>query len=134
MANYTRELNLACLPLREKYKTSKFLNLHKKYRSHFEIMALIVEAMKGDGAAPYCIMRHVGINHVQLKKYLGSLTYMGFIEMDIKEGQVLYRAADKGLDFLRQYYVLLGMLLSARERNKPTNVVYATEYYSSNGL
>jgi len=54
----------------------------------------------------------MGTNSAQLKKYLESPTEMGFIETDIKGDQVLYRASEEGLDFLRQYYVLRGMLLN----------------------
>ena len=102
MANYKRELNLRCLAWR------------KKNRSHFEIIASTLEAVKDNGTSRYSIMKHVGSNFAELKKYLESLTEMGFIETDIKEDRVLYRVSEKGLDFLRQYYVLLGMLLSTR--------------------
>jgi len=102
--------------------------LHKKYRGHFEIIALLLEAVKDNGATRFSIMTHAGINHNQLKKYLPSLTEIGFIETDKKEDQYLYRTSEKGLDFLRQYYVLLGMLLSALARNKPPSIVYEAEY------
>ena len=119
MANYRMEPSLGPLSLREKYRTSTFHILHKKYRSDFEIIALILGAVrsKSNSVGPYSIMKNAGINHKQLKKYLGSLTEMGFVETDIEEGRVLYRASEKGLAFLRQYYVLLGMLLSTPMRN-----------------
>jgi len=101
MVNYKRELNLSCLPLR------------KKYRSRLEILALMLEAVKVNGTAPYSLMKHTSINFVQLKRYLEYLTEMGFIERDVKEGRVLYRASEQGLDFLGQYYVLRGMLSSS---------------------
>lgn len=115
VANY--KLNLGRLSLHEKYRTSKFPILHKKYRSHFEILALILEAVKGNNASPSSIMKHTSTNHKQLKKYLGSLTETGFIETNIEEGRVSYRASEKGLAFLRQYYILLGMLLGTPMRN-----------------
>jgi len=101
MANYKGELNLCCLAWR------------KKNRSHFEIMAGILEAVKNDGRVRYSLLKRTG-SSAQLKKYLNSLTEMGFIETDKKDGRVLYRASEKGLDFLRQYYILLGMMLSTR--------------------
>jgi predicted transcriptional regulator len=84
----------------------------KKYRGHFEIMALLLEAVKGDGAPRFSIMRQAGINCVQLKKYLGSLRELGFLEKELRDGRVLYRANERGIEFLKQYYVLLGMLLN----------------------
>lgn len=126
MANYLGELDLYCLPQRKKYRTSKFLNLNKKYRSHFEIVALMLEAMRDNGATRFSIMKYTCINSAQLKKYLRFLTEMGFIEMDVKASRLLYRASEKGLAYLRQYQVLLGMLLSAYAPNKPITVVYNT--------
>jgi predicted transcriptional regulator len=107
-----KELNPCCLPMFKKYRTSKLLNLRKKYRSDFEIIALILEAIK-DGAPLFSIMKYTNMNSAQLKKYLGSLIETGFIEMDKKGGRVLYMSSEKGLGFLRHYYVLLGMILSA---------------------
>jgi len=102
--------------------------LHKKYRGHFEIIALLLEAVKDNGATRFSIMKHANTNYYQIKKYLCSLTEIGFIKMDKKEDQCFYRTTEKGLDFLRQYYVLLGMLLSALARNKPVSIVYDAEY------
>jgi hypothetical protein len=76
-------------------------------------------------------MTHANINHSQLKKYLYSLTEIGFIKIDVKEDQCFYRTTKKGLDFLRQYYVLLGMLLNALARDNPTNIFYEPEYDST---
>ena len=100
MTNYNRKLSL------------RYLAWRKKNRSHFEIIASMLEAVKNNGTGRYPIMKHTGINSAQLKKYLKSLTEMGFIEANTKEGRVLFRASEKGLDFLRQYYVLLGKMLS----------------------
>ena len=102
MANYEREFNLCCVIWR------------KKNRGPLEIIASILEAVKSNGTSRYSLMTHIGSNSATLKKYLESLTEMGFIETNIKDGRILYRASEKGLDFLRQYYVLLGKMLSTR--------------------
>jgi len=102
MANHDREFSLCCLTWR------------KKNRGSIEIIASVLEAVKDNGTSRYSLMKHMGSNFVELKKYLDSLTEMGFVETDIKDGRVLYRASEKGLDFLRQYYVLLGKMLSTR--------------------
>ena len=120
-----------CLALHKKYNSCR-LALRKKYRSHFEIMGLVLEAVKDNGTARFSIMKYADINCAQLKKYLQALIDIGFIQADMKEGRVAYRATEKGLDFLRQYYVLLGMLLSASTRNNPTNIAHETEYYTFN--
>lgn len=111
MANYTKEFGL----------TSLFI--HNKYRSNIELIGLILEAVKNNDITRYPLMRYTSINYSQLKKYLGRLTEIGFIETHKKDGQVLYRASEKGLDFLRQYYVLLGTLLNAYTRSKSPEAI-----------
>ncbi len=98
-------------------KLDLYLPFRKKYRSHFEIIASMLEAVKDISVGRFSLMKYANINCAQLKKYLGSLTEMGLIEVNIKEGQVLYSTSDKGLTFLKQYYVLLGMLLSKRAKS-----------------
>lgn len=115
------KLNLFSLPFR------------KKYRSPFEIIALMLEAANTHGAARFHLMKHAGINCAQLRNYLESLAEMGFIETDVKEGRVLYKASEGGLEFLRQYYVLQAMLLGTYEQNKPASALYETEYDTFNG-
>jgi len=129
MVNYVTMPNVYG-SVRKKHNLCGLL-LRKKYRSHFEITALVLEAVKNDGAARFSIMKHASINCTQLKTYLRSLIEIGFIEMDIKRGRVLYKASEKGLDFLRQYYVLLEMLLSAHGQNKSTSVFNRTGYYET---
>jgi predicted transcriptional regulator len=57
-------------------------------------------------------MNRTSINCALLKKYLKSLVEMGFIELEMKEGRIFYKASNRGLDFLRQYNILQDMLLS----------------------
>jgi predicted transcriptional regulator len=106
---YEKDLDLLFVPI-EKKCTQLGLTLHKKYRSQFEIIAIVLDAMKTESAATFSIMKHAHINCMQLKKYLKSLTEVGLVEMQIKKGRVSYRASVEGLEFLRQYHVLLDML------------------------
>lgn len=96
----------------------------KKYRSHFEIIALMIEAIKDGSQAKFSIMRHASINCGQANKFLGSLVGMGFVEERLVEGRPLYTASERGLAFLRQYYVLLSMLLAGENGNKRPIIVY----------
>ena len=116
MEDFSKDLNLFCSSVDRKYDLCR-LPLHKKYRGHFEIIALVLEAVKADSATRFSIMKQAGINCSQLKKYLKSLTEMGFVVMELKGERESYRASDKGLEFLRHYLVLLGMLLSSRARS-----------------
>jgi predicted transcriptional regulator len=114
MGGRVRNAELLCLPIGKKYSLSTLQPLHKKYRSHFEIIGLVLEAVKASSATPFSIMTHARINCMQVKKYLVSLTEIGFLEVEIRRSRIFYRASKEGLDFLRQYYVLLEMLLTAR--------------------
>jgi predicted transcriptional regulator len=90
-------------------------NWHKRNRSRFEIIASMLEAVKdNNGVSQYSLRKHMSSNSKEVKKYLESLTGMGFIETDIKEDRVLYRATEEGLNFLRQYCVLLEMMSGTR--------------------
>ena len=115
MANNLRNMNVMCLPpIPKKYNLSSLQPLHKKYRSHFEIIGLVLEAVKADSATPFSIMKRAKVNFIQLQKYLKSLTEMGFLEVEIKKGTISYRASTEGLQYLRLYYALIGMLLTAK--------------------
>ena len=114
MVEQVKSIDLMCLPATAKYNLSSLQPLHKKYRSHFEIIGLVLEAVKADIATPFSIMNHARVNCMQLKKYLKSLTEMGFLRMEIKKNKISYGATVEGLEFLRQYYILLEMLLSAK--------------------
>jgi predicted transcriptional regulator len=121
MTSYAKEPNSIPLQM-DKYNLCG-LPLHKKYRSHFEIIALVLEAIKTEWSTSFLIMRRAGVNCRQLKKYLKSLTEIGFVEMDTYENRGRYRASEQGLEFLRQYYVLLGILLNTKSRNKPASLM-----------
>lgn len=123
MTDYIVERNLCYLPLRKRYDLCS-LPLHKKYRGHFEIVALILEAIKNGGRSRFSIMKNTDINFVQLKKYLNSLVEIGLIYTFMEDGRALYRASEKGLAFLRQYHVLGEILLSPYVRAEQIKVSY----------
>jgi predicted transcriptional regulator len=80
--------------------------LQKKYRNHLEIIALMLEAVKGKGARRFSIMRRTSVNSAQLKKYLGSLTELGLVEVDAAGEGAVYKATDRGREFLKHYNIL----------------------------
>jgi|GEM_PF-626526 len=104
---YKPRLNLLNLPF------------HKKYRSPFDIVASMLEVMKDQEMGRFSLMKHTTINTVQVKSYLESLVQMGFVRTEKRYSQILYRTTEKGIEFLRQYHVLQGMLLDTNIRNSP---------------
>jgi predicted transcriptional regulator len=125
METYLGGQSLPYLPL-QKYHTCGF-PLGKKYRSHFEIIALIVESVKDREQHRFSIMKHASINCAQLNKFLFSLTEMGFIEQYAVNGRPMYRASARGQSFLRQYYVLLSMLLNSEKNAKSVPMIYEAQ-------
>lgn len=117
MEDFSKDLSLLCSTVDRKYAMGG-LPLHKKYRGHFEIIALVLEAVKDDSVTRFSIMKQAGINCAQLKKYLKSLIDMGFVMMELDGERESYRASYEGLEFLRHYHVLLGMLLNSRARGR----------------
>jgi hypothetical protein len=49
---------------------------------------------------------------------------MGFIEQYSLGGRLMYRANERGVAFLRQYYVLLSMFLASENETKQPAIVY----------
>jgi predicted transcriptional regulator len=125
MATYTLEHDSCDLSLRKKYNLCE-LPFSKKYRSHFEIIASILDATKYNSTDRYFLMKRTSINYAQLNKYLESLTNIGFIEVQMKDGQMAYSTTQKGLEFLKQYYVLLGTLMNAYTLGKQGRAIYQT--------
>lgn len=84
----------------------------------------MVEAVREAGQPKFSIMQHASINCGQADKFLSSLTSMGFIEQYIISGRPTYRASERGLAFLRQYYVLLSMFLVSEDEAKQPAIIH----------
>lgn len=95
------------------------LPLNWKYRSHFEIIALMLESVRDADATGFSMMTYANTNSRQLGRYLHVLRKLGFINVVVGKNQILYRASKSGIEFLRQYYILLGMLLGPPVRDRP---------------
>jgi predicted transcriptional regulator len=133
MEEYIDDRSLAYMPLQkrcqEKYHTCGF-PLGKKYRSHFEIIALMVEAVKEGWQAKFSIMKHANINCGQLNRFLNSLVDMGFIEQCTVEGRSMYHASARGQSFLRQYYILLSLLMASEKDSRRLPLIYEAQLRS----
>jgi predicted transcriptional regulator len=123
VANYTLRHDSCDLVLRKKYHLCD-LPFSKKYRSHFEIIASILDATKFNDGDRYFLMKRTSVNYAQLNKYLEILTKIGFIEVRMRDQQILYCATNKGLEFLNQYCVLIGMLVSTYELSRRSQLIY----------
>jgi predicted transcriptional regulator len=92
-------------------------NMHifdKRYRSSFEIVALILKT-SDRGASQFAIAKRLKTNYVLLHRYLNYLIRIGFIDVVSNGKQNLYKTSEKGFEFLRLYCNLLKMLYSTAE-------------------
>jgi predicted transcriptional regulator len=105
-------------------KENNDFRFHRKYRSHIEIIALMLEAMGENGAPKFFIMKHANTNSAQLNRYLKTLIQMSFAEVTLKNNRFVYIASKKGLAFLKQYYILREMLVEASPESKPQILTY----------
>lgn len=112
------------------YRFLSFMN--KKNRSCFEIIASMLEALKGRSLLQFSLMKHTNISYAQFKKYLKALSEIGLIETTEQEDRVVYTASEKGLAFLRQYYTLRDMLLSPHSEIPSISSVYGAAYNMAN--
>ena len=86
----------------------------KRYRSSFEIVALILETANEE-ANLFTIAKRLKTNYIQLSRYLNYLTRIGLIDVVCNGKQILYKTSEKGFEFLRSYYNLLKILYSTIE-------------------
>lgn len=107
---------------------------NKKYRSHLEVIASMLKAAKNHSVSRFSIMKEASTNSRQLKRYLKSLTEIGFIKTDVIDGHVLYRASDRGLAFLSQYNILQDMLVKAYAGPYPLLIVQMESHMKKRAL
>lgn len=104
---------------------SKLVNFGKKYRSHFEIVSLILEAARDKCVTRFSIVNYADINYTQLKRYLRILIEMRLIEVHIINERVFYKTSTKGINFLNQYNVLSNIISRLKEIREDTHVTAA---------
>lgn len=117
--------------VRPGFNVSKHVKL-KKYRGHFEIIALILDAARNKCVTKFSIFKYSNINYTQLKKYLRVLIEMRLIEVHVIDGRVLYKTSVEGIDFLERYYALLDTLSGLKGINEDAKI--ADIHFTKQGL
>ena len=104
--------------------------LHKKYRSHFEIIASMLEAMRDVDATTFTLMKQARVSYRLLRKYLTYLGEMGFFETNIRKGRISYRTSDRGFEYLQRYRILEDML-SPVEQSSSAHIAFKAQFGDS---
>jgi predicted transcriptional regulator len=96
-------------------------NPSAKRRDKLYIIAEILEIAK-DGTLKTQVMYRANLSFTQLNEYLGFMLKISLLEkVDINDKDV-YRATDKGLDFMQRYREINELLKTEEETNGKNNV------------
>ena len=80
-----------------------------KRRDKLVIMAEIMDIAK-HGALKTQIMYKANLSFSQLKDYLRLLTDSNLLSRTVNDGKQVYRATEKGIDFLARHEGIMGLL------------------------
>ena len=95
-------------------------NSSRKRRDKLYIIAEILEIAK-EGALKTQIMYRANLSFTQLKDYLGFMLDIHLLEKTKQNNKDIYRATEKGLDFL-QRYLQIAELIKNENNNHKNNV------------
>jgi len=129
MTDRPERVSLSCLPLHAKRGPCQ-VPLHKKYRSHFEIIASMLEAMRYVDATTFTLMKQARVSYRLLRKYLEHLAELGFLETNIRRGRISYRTSNRGIEYLQRYRILEGML-SPLGQSRSTHITFKARFEDS---
>ncbi|MGD0029007.1 MAG: winged helix-turn-helix domain-containing protein [Candidatus Bathyarchaeia archaeon] len=77
-------------------------NPSAKRRDKLYIVAEILEIAR-EGTLKTQVMYRANLSFTQLNEYLDFMLKISLLEKDASHGREIYRATDKGLDFLQRY-------------------------------
>jgi predicted transcriptional regulator len=95
-------------------------NPSSKRRDKLYIIAEILEIAK-DGTLKTQIMYKANLSFTQLNDYLGFMLRISLIDKTVENDREIYRATEKGLDFLQRYREI-SELLKDENNNYKNNV------------
>lgn len=91
-----------------------------KYRSRTEIVATILESIRA-GSTKTKIMYRAYLSYSQMKEYLQFLLKSNLMEYE--SGSQIYRITDKGIQFLRAYEEISGLVSKNDQLKQKTFVI-----------
>ena len=87
-------------------------------RDRLHIMAEIMEITKGSQLKTR-IMYRANLSFSQLNEYLSFLTKMGFLKVNVIDGQKFYETTDKGNLYIENYMEMSTLLVSQEPAEVP---------------
>jgi predicted transcriptional regulator len=96
-------------------------NPTSKRRDKLYIIAEILEIAKG-GTLKTQVMYRANLSFTQLNDYLGFMLKINLLEKAEMNAREVYKATDKGLDFLERYHEITELLKTEEEANGKNHV------------
>jgi len=96
-------------------------NPSAKRRDKLYIIAEILEIAK-DGTLKTQVMYRANLSFTQLNEYLGFMLKINLLERVNVNTKGVYRATDKGVDFMQRYREINELLKTEEESNGKNNV------------
>jgi predicted transcriptional regulator len=91
-------------------------NPSAKRRDKLFIMAEILDIAK-DGSLKTQIMYRANLSFTQLNDYLNFMLRISLLEKILENDREIYRATDKGVDFLQRYREITELLKTEEDNN-----------------
>jgi predicted transcriptional regulator len=92
-------------------------NPSSKRRDKLYIVAEILEIAK-EGVLKTQIMYRANLSFTQLNDYLGFMLKNELLYKNLSSGKEVYRATEKGVNFLQRYHEITGLLKAETENCK----------------
>jgi predicted transcriptional regulator len=88
---------------------SWLIDTSSKRRDKLYIIAEIMEIAKG-GTLKTQIMYKANLSFAQLNEYIKLLAKINLLEKTVNGGKDVYRATEKGIDFLQRHHEIMDLL------------------------
>jgi len=96
-------------------------NPSSKRRDRLYIIAEILEIAR-DGTLKTQVMYRANLSFTQLNDYLRFMVKINLLNKDLENNKDIYRATDKGVDFLQRYREIVELLKAEEEDCRHNNI------------
>lgn len=96
-------------------------NPSSKRRDRLYIIAEILEIAR-DGTLKTQVMYRANLSFTQLNDYLKFMVRINLLNKDFENNKDIYRATDKGVDFLQRYREIVELLKAEEEDCRHNNI------------
>jgi predicted transcriptional regulator len=96
-------------------------NPTSKRRDRLYIIAEILEIAR-EGTLKTQVMYRANLSFTQLNDYLRFMLRISLLDKVLENGKEIYRATDKGIDFLQRYHEIVELLKTEEDSGRNNNI------------